>query len=128
MIFKLFGETQSVKTNKQTKKTSKKQNKTNSLPVSFFLLEKASYKALVSVSGLMLSPFPFFLCATFRTKVKSYFERPLSNFPSLGGTILLSKHEEQSSLSALVLYLVDKLYSGVNNSALRSDHELLTIL
>lgn len=93
-----------------------------------FFLEKASFKALVSVSGLVLSPFPFFLCATFRAKVKSYFERLLFNFPSLGGTILLSKHEEQSCLSALVLSLVDKLYSSVNNSAPGSDHELLIIL
>ena len=83
---------------------------------------------MVSVSSLVLSPFPFFLCATFRIKVKSYFERPLSNFPSLGGTILLSKHEEQSCLSAFVLSLVDKFYSSVNTSAPRSDHELLTIL
>ena len=105
-----------------------KKKKKKSLPVFFFLLEKASYKALVSVSGLVLSPFPFFLCAAFRTKVKSYFERPLFNFPSLGGTILLGKHEEQSCLSALVLSLVDKLYSIVNNSAPGSDHELLTIL
>lgn len=105
-----------------------KKKKKKSLPVFFFLLEKASYKALVSVSGLVLSPFPFFLCTAFRTKVKSYFERPLFNFPSLGGTILLGKHEEQSCLSALVLSLVDKLYSIVNNSAPGSDHELLTIL
>lgn len=117
LTLKLFGETQ-----------SEKKKKKKSLPVFFFLLEKASYKALVSVSGLVLSPFPFFLCTAFRTKVKSYFERPLFNFPSLGGTILLGKHEEQSCLSALVLSLVDKLYSIVNNSAPGSDHELLTIL